>query len=233
MDSLSDNERVFAENYVISLRKDLAAIAAGYSERSAKEIGHQVYNRPNVKEYINQLLDQNTVTAKETLKRISDTSSGNMTDYMFPVERLKIPQVKRGLQFIIDQLQYKIEIEKQFLSVADLDEDHTKSVQSKIKSMELDIIRLDIELNKNPTAYRIIDGDPELVEEMELNLAAIVADKERGIIKSYKVTKDGIQVEMCDPDTSKDRMAKIHGLYEKDNNRNITVNLSDEPVIFK
>jgi phage terminase small subunit len=36
---LSDNERVFAENYVISLRKDLAAKAAGYSEHSARDIG--------------------------------------------------------------------------------------------------------------------------------------------------------------------------------------------------
>lgn len=234
MNSLSDNERAFAENYIISLRKDLAAIAAGFSEHTAKVIGHQVYNRPHVKEYVNQLLDENTATAKETLKRISDTAAGNMTDYMREVERMDIPKERRGLQQIINQIQYEIEIEQEFLILAaGLTKEETESSNAIIRRKELEITRYDIELNKNPLAYRIVDGNPVLVKEMQLDLAAIVADKERGIVKSYKMTKDGVQIEMCDPDTSKDRMAKIHGLYEKDNARNISVNLNNEPVTFE
>lgn len=216
---LLDTERTFAEAYIICLRKDLAAIQAGYSEHTAKVIGHQVYNRPHVKAYIEQLLDEATMGAKETLKLINDTAKGNMSDYMFPVQELKIPQVRRGLQEIINQCQYEIEIETEFLRLAPkLTPSEIASVQTKIRGLELEITRYDIELNKNPNAYRIVDGDPYLSNEIKLDLHAVVADKEHARIKSYKVMKDGsVQVEICDPDTSKDRMAKIHGLYEKDN----------------
>ena len=227
MDSLSDNERVFAENYVISLRKDLAAISAGYSEHTAKVIGHQVYNRPHVKAYIDELLDQSTTNAKETLKLISDTQRANMSNYMHEVERMDIPKVRKGLQSIIDQLQYEIEIEGEFLRLAgELSKEEIERSQSVIRYKTLEIVRYDIELNKNPGAYRIVDGDPVLVKEFVLDLAALVADKERGIIKSYKVTKDGVQVEICDPDSSKERMARIHGLYKEDNSqKNLTVQI--------
>lgn len=224
MNSLSDNERAFAENYVISLRKDLAAISAGYSERSAKEIGHQVYNRVHVKAYIDDLLDQATTSAKETLKLISDTQRANMSNYMHEVERMDIPKIRRGLQEIIDHLQYEIDIEQEFLQVADgLTKQEIETSTMAVRSKELEIIRYDIELNKNPLAYRIVDGDPVLVKEIVLDLAALVADKERGVIKSYKVGKDGtVSVEICDPDSSKERMAKVHGLYEKDNGQKTT-----------
>lgn len=234
MDSLSDNERVFAENYVISLRKDLAAISAGYSERSAKEIGHTVYNRPHVKAYIEFMLDEATTSAKETLKLISDTQRANMSNYMHEVERMDISKVKKGLQEIINHIQYEIDIEHDFLQLAEsLTKEEKEESESTIRYKSLEIVRYDIELNKNPNAYRIVDGDPVLVKEVVLDMSALVADKERGIIKSYKVTKDGVQVEICDPDSSKERMAKIHGLYEKDNIRNINISLVDEPVKFE
>lgn len=220
MQELLDTERTFAENYIISLRKDLAAIAAGYSPDCAKQYGYQVYNKPHVKAYIEQLLDERTISAKETLKLISDTAQGNMSDYMFPVERLDIPKVKKGLQQIIDHLQYEIEIEQDFLKLAfNLTTKEIESSNLIIRHKELEIVRYDIELCKNPNAYRIVDGDPILVKEIELDLHSIVADKEYGKIKSYKVTKEGVQIELCDPDASKDRLARIHGLYEKDNSQ--------------
>lgn len=227
-DLCSDSERVYCENYVISLNKSKAAKAMGSDSVTPEIIGWQVYQRPHVKAYITELLDQATIDAKETLKLISDTSKGNMSDYMFPVQKLKIPQVRKGLQEMINQLQYEIEIDAEFLQLAvNLTKEEITSVQSKIRSAELDITRFDIELNKNPSAYRIVDGDPYLSNEIELDLHAVIADKEHARIKSYKVTKEGVQIELCDPDTSKDRMARVHGLYDADNKIKI---ITEQPL---
>lgn len=217
MQELLDTERAFAENYVISLRKDLAAIAAGFSEASAKQYGYEVYNKPHVKAYINLLLDENTISAKETLKIISDTTQSNMSDYMHEVEYMDVPKVKKGLQGVIDQFQYEIEIETDFLQLAEnLSKEERERSQSIIRSHELEITRYSIELDKNPMAYRIVDGDPVLKKEMRLDMYAIAKDKERGKIKSYKMTKDGVQVELQSPSVAIE-MAKIHGLYREDN----------------
>lgn len=230
---LQDNERVFAENYVISLRKDLSAIAAGFSEHTAGIIGWQVYQRPHVKAYIDELLDSQTISAKETLKLISDTAQGNMSDYMNPVKRMHVPQIKKTLQQIIDQLQYEIEIETEFLQIAPaLTKDEKTRSEDIIRYKELEITRYDIELNKNPNAYRIVDGDPELIDDIELDLHSIVADKKHGKIKSFKHTKDGVHVEMYPADAAQERMAKVHGLYEKDNDQSKpTTNIDFRPII--
>lgn len=232
MDSLKDNERVFAENYVISLRKDLSAIAAGFSAHTAKVIGHQVYNRPHVKAYIEELLDANTIGAKETLKLMSDVTQSNMSDYMNEVEYLDIPKVRKGLQGVIDQLQYEIEIEQDFLQLAEnLSKEEKEHSQAIIRSHELEITRYSIELEKNPSAYRIVDGDPVLKKEMRLDLYAIAKDKERGRIKSYKMTKDGVQVELQSPAVAVE-LAKVHGLYEKDNDQSKpTTHIDFRPII--
>lgn len=231
MNSLQDNERIFAENYVISLRKDLAAISAGFSAHTAKVIGHQVYNRPHVKAYIEKLLDDHTIGAKETLKLMSDVTQSNMSDYMNEVEFLDIPKIRKGLQGIIDQLQYEIEIEVEFLHLAqNLSKEERERSQSIIRSHELEITRYSIELDKNPSAYRIVDGDPVLKKEMRLDLYAIAKDKERGRIKSYKMTKDGVQVELQSPSIAVE-LAKVHGLYEKDNIQKkdtIAINITNE-----
>jgi phage terminase small subunit len=67
-DLCSDAERVYCENYVISLSKTEAAEAMGSEAKSLASIGWQVYQRPHVRAYIEQLLDESTTTAKETLK---------------------------------------------------------------------------------------------------------------------------------------------------------------------
>jgi phage terminase small subunit len=214
---LSDNERVFAENYVISLRKDLAAKAAGYSEHSARDIGYQVYQRPHVRAYIDKILDENTISAKETLKRISDTSGANMTDYLKLVKSWHTPTVKKSLHTLIEETKLYILAEQDYCDEKGLTEEDYDKFQAGLEVYRDRILRYQIELRYNPNAARLVDGESIEIETMELDLILITADKERGIVKSFKHTPNGISVEMCDPDTSKDRMAKIHGLYEKDN----------------
>lgn len=216
-DLCSDKERVYCENYVISLSKTKAAKAMGTDSETPDIIGWQTHQRPHVKAYIEELLEANTISAKETLKIMSDTTQSNMSDYMHEVEYMDIPKVKKGLQAVIDHLQYEIDIEQEFLQLAEnLTKEEIDRSKSIIRSCELEITRYTIELEKNPLAYRIVDGDPVLKKEMRLDLYAVAKDKERGRIKSYKMTKDGVQIELQSPTVAVE-MAKVHGLYKEDN----------------
>ncbi|MNL60381.1 hypothetical protein D3C87_1841860 [compost metagenome] len=94
-----------------------------------------------------------------------------------------------------------------------------KEMDSHLASQEVKrrkIIRLQIELRRNPDAYRERKGDPVMVESTQFDMVALAKDKESGIIKSYKMTKDGPQIEFCSVDTQVANLARINSLF-KDN----------------
>jgi phage terminase small subunit len=79
MNELTDKQRRFCEEYLIDLNATQAAIRAGYSENSAKEIGCENLTKPNIQEVIAELkkdiseklkVDAEWVVAR--LKTISD-----------------------------------------------------------------------------------------------------------------------------------------------------------------
>lgn len=217
---LSDQEQLYCDSYLTHGQKARAARDAGYSEINAKQIGYEVYNRPHVRKYIEDRLAQASITAAETTKLISDIASSNLADYFVKKTVLKTPQVRKGLQELINQLQYEIEIETEFLRLAQgLTKEEIERSNAKIRHKELEITRFDIELSKNPTASRIVDGESFLTDKYDLDVDQIIADKERGKIKSFQYTKDGVKVEMYSALDAAKEMARMQGLYEKDNDQ--------------
>ena len=52
MAKMTDKQKRFCDEYLIDLNATQAAIRAGYSESTAKEIGCENLTKPNIKEYI-------------------------------------------------------------------------------------------------------------------------------------------------------------------------------------
>ena len=53
---------------------------------------------------------------------------------------------------------------------------------------------------------------------INLDMAALIADKERGKIKSFKVSAEGaLTVELYSAADAQEKIAKMHGLYKEDN----------------
>lgn len=69
-DDWTDKERLFGHEYLVDQNKTAAAIRAGYSERTAASIGHQVYNKPHVKAWIEERLTQHCEKLDVTAERI-------------------------------------------------------------------------------------------------------------------------------------------------------------------
>lgn len=223
-------EQAFIDSFVTCLNKCRAAVDAGYSESTARQRGYEIYNRPHVKTAIEIKLKQRTITADETIKLVSDMSQSDLSEYFKPVQKEYTPRVRRGLQFLIDQLQFNIEIENEYLTLLDKkQENEIQSTKDRIASMTRDIMRFEIELNKNPLASRIVDGETQILTEMQLDIDAVIADKERGRIKKYKISKDGmLEIEMYSALDAAEKLLKIHGSYEKDNSQKTMI-----PVIIE
>jgi len=212
-------EQAFIDAYVVCLNKCQAAISAGYSEKTAKQIGYEIYNKEHIKAAIEAKLKERTATADEVIKRTSDIHYGNMADYFRPVQVLHTPRIKVSLQVIIDRIQGEIELEEEYRSEVTMTEEENDKWFAMVQGMRDRQLRYKIELRRNPNASRIIDGETIIKTEMQLDLDAVIADKERGIIKSVKHTKEGVQIEMYSALDASEKLLKIHGAYEKDNSQ--------------
>lgn len=214
---LSDREVIFAESYLIHLNKAEAARQAKCPKKSAKEQGHEIYNRPHVKAYIESKLKERVLSAEETVKLVSDTAQASITDYFKPVKKLHRAKKIVGLSEVIEHQKDYLEREYKFMERKGYTDKERDDFVEQLSVVEDSILRMEIELEMNPNATRVVDEDPVFVEVMELDVALLVADKEKGKVKKVKYGKDGLEVEMYSALDAQEKLMKMHGKYEKDN----------------
>lgn len=84
-DELTDKQRRFCEEYVIDWNGTRAAIAAGYSKKTAKEIASENLTKPNIDAYIkhiqNDLSKLSGVTALRNILELKKLAYTNITDF--------------------------------------------------------------------------------------------------------------------------------------------------------
>lgn len=74
---LTDKEEAFCREYVISWNATRAAIDAGYSKKTAKEIAHKNLTKAHIKERIEELMRTKVMTRDEVLARLADQARGS------------------------------------------------------------------------------------------------------------------------------------------------------------
>lgn len=83
---ITPQQELFAQEYVKTLNGTQAAIAAGYSERSASAQASDLLNRPNVKARIIELKDRvreaNAVTAQRVIDELAKVALSNIKHYV-------------------------------------------------------------------------------------------------------------------------------------------------------
>jgi phage terminase small subunit len=79
--SLTEKQKAFSDEYIISLNATDAAIKAGYSENSAKEIGHENLTKPHIRKYIEKRLKEKEsvriATQDEVLEYLTEVMRGS------------------------------------------------------------------------------------------------------------------------------------------------------------
>ena len=79
---LSNKQRMFIEEYLISFNATKAAIDAGYSENTACSIGSENLRKPHIAEAIEKRIAERAMTADEVLQRLADMARGDMGNFL-------------------------------------------------------------------------------------------------------------------------------------------------------
>lgn len=80
--ALNDRQALFVEEYLRTFNATKAALSAGYSPRSACEIGWENLRKPQIAEVIKQRLAESAMSADEVLMRLADIARGDIADLL-------------------------------------------------------------------------------------------------------------------------------------------------------
>lgn len=79
--ALTAKQELFAKEYLVDLNATQAAIRAGYSEKTAKEIGCENLTKPNIQEYIKEAMNKRSqkveIDADYVLRGIKDIADND------------------------------------------------------------------------------------------------------------------------------------------------------------
>ena len=82
--TLTEKERIFADEYIKTTNATQSAIKAGYAEKSASSKGSQLLRKVNVRKYIDDVMEKrskNTIaTADEVLEYLTKVMNGEEKD---------------------------------------------------------------------------------------------------------------------------------------------------------
>lgn len=220
MAKFTGKQERFIEEYLKCLHCTKAAIRAGYSAKTAYAIGSENLKKLEIRNEINRRLSELSLGPNETLQSISEIAKASLNDYLTIRKEYRVSKVKKHLSELIADLNAQIEdADKLFTRGEVPTEEAVESHYSQQAARRRKILVYEIELERNPAAFRIVDGEPELVETAELDLVRIARDRDGGRIKSVSITETGTKVEMYAADGALRDLAKIHGLFEKDNDQ--------------
>lgn len=103
---LTDKERRFVEEYCSNFNATQAALRAGYSERTARQIGYENLTKPYIKAAVNTRLEQLSMSAAEATKRLTDWGRGSIEPFTRKDEEqglvidLSKPEAEKNLHLI-------------------------------------------------------------------------------------------------------------------------------------
>ncbi|GAB3948385.1 hypothetical protein GCM10028805_22640 [Spirosoma harenae] len=212
-DLLDKREALFVSEYIKDCIATRAVVRCGFSEKSesAAVIGSRMLRNVKVLACVNAFLNEKAMSATEAIKNVSDIARSNLSDYMVVKKVLKSDMVRKPLRLIITEQENKIDFEREYGQSIRMSKAEAKRHAERVKGLENDLIRLRIELRRNPKAYRDVQGEPKWVDEADLDLVKLAKDKELGRIKSWTPTEYGVKVEMYAADTNLERILKYHG----------------------
>lgn len=162
---LTPKQQKFADYYIETGNATEAAIKAGYSKKTAKQIGQENLTKPYLKEYIDkrmkELSDKRIMGMQEALELLTSIARGEMTEevvvtFMDGYEKVKkTPDIKERLK-AIEQILKRFVINE------------NDKLRNKLLKAQIDKTRAEIEkINKENT----VDAPPQItiVDEWSSN----------------------------------------------------------------
>jgi phage terminase small subunit len=80
--ALNNRQTLFVNEYLKTFNATKAALAAGYSEKTAHSQGWENLRKPEISEAISQRLSESAMTADEVLMRLADQARGTIEPFL-------------------------------------------------------------------------------------------------------------------------------------------------------
>jgi len=91
--ALSNKQKIFVTEYLKTWNATGAAVAAGYSPKTARQQGSRLLSNANIQAEIAACLAEHTMTADEALTILSDQARNEGSNYFFPDGSLNLPKL--------------------------------------------------------------------------------------------------------------------------------------------
>lgn len=100
---LTPKQKKFADEYIKTGNATQSAIEAGYSKRTAKEVGYENLTKPHLKEYIDkrmkQIASSKIMTAQQILERLTGIVTGEITETVVVATPIGVEKTEKTADF--------------------------------------------------------------------------------------------------------------------------------------
>lgn len=210
---LTAKQLKFIDEYLIDFNGSAACIRAGYSKSGSRTEGSRLLANADIKAELKRRLEEASLSPDEIKKMFSDIAKANISNYLKPVKVERSEKIVKSLKQLIEEIKTEIQFEDDYALMAALEGKELLQHEKSQKARRRQIIRYTLELKKNPKATRIVWGPSQLVEELELDVAALTKDKAEGRIKSLKNGRYGIEVDLLSADVALTNLARVHAMF--------------------
>lgn len=225
--SLTEMQRAFVDALCLepNISTTKAAEKAGYAKKGAAVEGNRLLKNAKVRKALGERLKDVAPTSEEIALHWDRVARATLDDF-YTIRKVEVtPKVKQPLTEAIEKVKEEIEYEYEFMvrswdvlrTTADDQAKELEQHEQFKRHRRLDILRFQMQLEKDPAAFRLVNGKPVLEERLELDL---VKARKAGVLdlaKAIKPTLHGISVELRDQDAALDKLARMAGAYKEDN----------------
>lgn len=142
--ALSGKQQIFVDEYLKTKNATRAALAAGYSERSATEIGYENLRKPHISKVIAEHFAESAMGKEEVLARLADQARGTLAPFI----RQSTDGENIGIDLSSDEAKANLHLIKKI--------SQRRTVRTKGEDEEIEDTTLSIELHDPQAALNIL-----------------------------------------------------------------------------
>lgn len=209
----------FVEELCVNWNKAGAARRAGYSQDNAKQMAQKLWRDPRIKAAVAKRTEELAMDTAEATVRMGNWGRASMAD-VFTLEVVAhTPRIEKPLTAIIEELRAEMLFEEQVAqqTAAVLPEaaraDYEGRAYQEHLGRQMQLIRYELELQRNPSATKWANGPTVAREEAQLDLVKALKMEAGGLIKKITPTRYGVGVELYDAKDAVVQVLKLHGAY--------------------
>ena len=195
---LSAQQLRFVEELCGDWNKAGAARRAGYSRENAKQMGQKLWRDPRVKAAVAKRAKELAMDTAEATVRMGIWARASTADVYTLAVVAHTPRIEKPLAVVIEELRTEMLFEEQVTqqTAAVLPEaaraDYKGRAYQEHLGRQMQLIRYELELQRNPDATKWVNGPTVAREEAQLDLVKVLKMEASGLIKKITPTRFGI-----------------------------------------